>query len=191
MTTIIACSIFKDEIEALKKDGLLDYEVKYITSMLHLNPAKLDLVLHKELVRHKNENVTLAYGDCSPTILGLSHRDNVELTPVHNCCELLLGNERYLRHLKDGAFFLMPEWVRKWRGIFVKFMNLEKDVAVDMMQHLHRYFLYLDTGVVPVPREKLDEISDYFELPWKIEKTDIKGNFLTALKETIEAQETD
>ncbi|MEW8228215.1 MAG: DUF1638 domain-containing protein, partial [Candidatus Thiodiazotropha endolucinida] len=111
MTTIIACSIFKDEIEALKREGLLNHEVKYITSMLHLNPAKLDLLLHKELIKYKNENITLVYGDCCPTILGLSQRENVELTPVRNCCELLLGSERYLRYLKDGAFFLMPEWV--------------------------------------------------------------------------------
>jgi hypothetical protein len=33
---------------------------------------------------------------------------------------------------------------------------------VGMMQHLHRYFLYLDTKIVPIPRQTLDEISDHF-----------------------------
>jgi hypothetical protein len=31
-----------------------------------------------------------------------------------------------------------------------------------MMQHPHRYLLYLDTKILPIPRQTLDEISDHF-----------------------------
>jgi hypothetical protein len=85
----------------------------------------------------------------------------------------------------------MPEWVRKWRGIFLSYLKLNKSVAVDMMQHLHRYFLYLDTAIVPVPKESLDQISDYFELPWRIEVVDIRQHFLPALLASIKRQETE
>jgi hypothetical protein len=189
VSRLIACSIFRDEIEALQREGELPHEVKYIPSMLHLNPSKLDLLLRKELLKRKDDPIALIYGDCCPSMLTFSQRDNIERPQVHNCCELLLGHERYIHHLREGAFFLMPEWVRKWRGIFLSYMKLNKSVAVDMMQHLHRYFLYLDTGVVPIPSEKLDKISGYFELPWRREGVDIRQHFLPALLASIKAQE--
>jgi hypothetical protein len=189
MRTLIACSIFRDEIEALQKEGVLPYEVKYIPSMLHLNPTKLDLLLRKELIKRKDQSITLVYGDCCPSMLAFSQRDNIERPEVRNCCELVLGREIYMRHLRQGAFFLMPEWVRKWRGIFLSYMKLNKSVAVDMMQHLHRYFLYLDTGVTPIPKEKLDTITDYFELPWRIEEVDIRQHFLSTLLASIKTEE--
>jgi hypothetical protein len=188
MTHLIACSIFKDEIEALKREGLLECEVKYIPSMLHLNPTKLDLLLYKELHKRKGEPITLVYGDCCPSMLSFTQRNNIERPAVRNCCELLLGREIYLQHLGKGAFFLMPEWVRKWRGIFLSYMKLNKSVAVDMMQHLHRYFLYLDTGIVSIPKEKLDKIADYFELPWQLLEVDIKQQFLSSLLANIKTQ---
>jgi hypothetical protein len=49
-----------------------------------------------------------------------------------------------------------------WRGIFLSYMKLNQNVAVDMMQHPHRYLLYLDTKILPIPRQTLDEISDHF-----------------------------
>jgi hypothetical protein len=189
VSTLIACSIFRDEIEALQREGALPYEVKYIPSILHLNPAKLDLLLRKELIKRKGEPIALVYGDCCPDMLAFSQLDNIERPEVRNCCELILGREVYIQHLRQGAFFLMPEWVRKWRDIFFSYMKLNKNVAVDMMQHLHRYFLYLDTGIAPVPRQILDKISDYFELPWRLEKVDIRQHFLPALLASIKAQE--
>jgi hypothetical protein len=157
--------------------------------MLHLNPTKLDLLLLKELTKHKGEPIALVYGDCCPSMLAYSQRDNIERPEVRNCCEMILGRERYKHHLREGAFFLMPEWVRKWRSIFLSYMKLNKNVAVDMMQHLHRYFLYLDTGIAPIPRQTLDEISDHFELPWRLEEVDIRQHFLPALLACITAQE--
>jgi hypothetical protein len=189
VSTLIACSIFRDEIEALQREGALPYEVKYIPSMLHLNPPKLDLLLGKELLKRRDESIALIYGDCCPSMLAYSQRDNIERPQVRNCCELILGREHYVQHLRQGAFFLMPEWVRKWRNIFLSYMKLNKSVAVDMMQHLHRYFLYLDTGIAPIPREKLDKISGYFELPWRLEEVDIRQHFLPALLASIKAQE--
>ncbi|MEJ2693855.1 MAG: DUF1638 domain-containing protein [Candidatus Thiodiazotropha sp.] len=189
MSTLIACSIFRDEIETLKKEGMLPLEVKYIPSMLHLNPAKLDLLLQKELIKRKHEPIALVYGDCCPSMLTFSQSENIERPEVRNCCELILGRDGYMQHLRQGAFFLMPEWVRKWRGIFISYMKLNKSVAVDMMQHMHRYFLYLDTGIVPIPKEKLDKISNYFELPWRLEEVDIRQHFLSALLASIKVQE--
>jgi hypothetical protein len=191
MTTCLCCSIFKNEIEILQDEGLLSLETKYLNSMLHMNPAKLELLLGKEIANRGNQPILLIYGDCCPAMLDFSTKTNVKRTEVRNCCEMLLGQKRYRELLKDGAFFLMPEWVVRWKEVFSTQLELNRDVAVDMMRHLHKYFLYLDTGTTPIPDEILNEISDYFELPCKIEKVDIKKNFLEVLRETLAATKDD
>ena len=79
----------------------------------------------------------------------------------------------------------MPEWVERWEEVFLTFMKLNKSVAVDMMGHFHKYFLYLDSEKVPIPEETLNEISNYFELPWKVEKIDLKKHFLKTVQKTM------
>jgi len=186
MSICLSCSIFKNEIEALQEEGLLNCEAKYLNSMLHLNPAKMEVLLGKEILEQGDNSIVLIYGDCCPAMHDFSNKANVECTRGRNCCELLLGKETYLKFLKDGAFFLMPEWVERWKEVFLTYMKLNKSSAVDMMGHLHKYFLYLDSGKVTIPVETLNEISDYFELPWKVEKIDIKKNFLKILRKTME-----
>lgn len=191
MSTCIICSIFKNEIESLKEEGLFNCKVKYLTSMLHLDPCKLDVLLGKEILKQGDQSITLVYGDCCPGMLDFSVKPNIKRTEGRNCCELLLGKETYKKFLKEGAFFLMSEWVTRWEEVFLTYLKLNKGVAVDMMGHLHNYFLYLDSGKVPVPEETLNEISDYFELPWKVVKVDLKKNFLKTLHKTMKLEVSD
>lgn len=188
MSICLCCSIFKNEIESLKEEGLFNHEVKYLTSILHINPRKLDTLLSKEIIKQGDKSITLIYGDCCPAMLDFSVKANIKRTEGRNCCELLLGKDTYMKFLKDGAFFLMPEWVTRWKEVFLTYLKLNKSVAVDMMGHFHNYFLYLDSGIAPIPEETLNEISDYFELPWKVEKVDLKKHFLKTLRETVEIE---
>ena len=191
MSTCLICSIFKNEIKFLKEEGLFNHDVKYLTSMLHIKPSKLETVLGKEIVKQGDKSIALIYGDCCPAMLDFSVKTNIKRTEGRNCCELLLGKETYMTFLKDGAFFLMPEWVTRWKEVFLTYLKLNKSVAVDMMGHFHNYFLYLDSEIVPVPEETLNEISDYFELPWEVAKVDLKKNFLKVLLETIKIEVSD
>lgn len=186
----LCCSIFKEEIEELRKEGLFDGEVEYLTSMLHLYPKKLDIVLIKELAKNTDEDTVLVYGDCCPTMLDFTTKDHTSRTKGRNCCELLLGTEEFRKHLKAGAFFLMPEWVIRWREIFEEFLELNRDVAQDMMTHLHKYFLYVDSGRQEEPTKLLDEISEYFTLPWKSIKIDLSTHFLKALRNSAIREDT-
>lgn len=188
MNTCICCSIFKSEIEALKKQGLFNCEAKYIPSMLHMNPTKLEELLIREITELNGKPCVLIFGDCCPAILNLSSLPNVIRPDSRNCCELVLGKGVYLTLLKDGAFFLMPEWVRRWREVFFSFMKLNQSVAQDLMGHLHKHFIYIDSGYSDIPFETLDEISDFFQIPWQIEKVDLNENFLKTLNSSINSK---
>ena len=45
---------------------------------------------------------------------------------------------------------------------------LDQELARDFMQENQSKLIYLDTGIVPVPRETLDEISEYFSMPIEV-----------------------
>ncbi len=85
-----------------------------------------------------------------------------------NCCELLLGREIYTSLIREGVFFLLPEWTRRWKEVFTRDLGLSQKNARDFMQEMHRRFVYLDTGIVPIPREEICEISHYCGLPYEL-----------------------
>lgn len=172
----IACSIFKKELEELVARGKLPLDFIYISSMLHLEPPQLEKVIREKL-KNGDKNL-LIFGNCCTTLCDLSSFSNAFRTVGENCCEIVLGKKMYEKLSRERAFFLMPEWVDRWEQIFIKEFGLSSGVAQDLLKESTDYFLYLDTGVHPVPTETLDKISSFFKIPWKIKKIDIEQDLL-------------
>jgi len=168
----IACSIFRKEIEALQASGQLDLEVEFLHSMLHMVPAKLEERLQGALEHLRTEDarqeVVIAYGDCCGHMDTFESAQATARTEGINCCEIILGRETYRRLRKEGAFFLMPEWALSWRQIFVGQLGLLGPCAKSFMQEMHSRLIYLDTGLVPVPHDTLQEASEFMGLPLEI-----------------------
>jgi hypothetical protein len=163
----IACSIFRNEIEQLQAEAKLDLPVRFLGSMLHMVPEKLEkrlLEVVKE-ERAKGHEVVLAYGDCCPNMIGLGSAEGVGRTQGFNCPEILLGKETYRKMRRDGVFFLLPEWTLMWRAVFQGTLGLLGGTAQDFMKEMHTRLVYLDTKLVPVPEKELAEISEYCGLP--------------------------
>ena len=163
----IACSIFKREVEQLRQEGVWDVPCRFLGSMLHLEPSRLEERLEASLAeaRSRGSRVVLAYGDCCARMEDLGGAPEVTRTQGLNCCEILLGREAYRAMRKEGAFFLLPEWAVNWKVIFRNALGLEGINARTFMQEMHTRLVYLDTGLVPVPRAELDEMAAYSGLP--------------------------
>jgi len=168
----ISCSILRKEIEALQASGQLDVPVDYLNSMLHMVPAKLEARLQEALEATRRQDpdqaVVLAYGDCCGHMADLEAEPGTSRTEGINCCEIILGRETYRRLRREGAFFLMPEWARSWRQVFVGQLGLLGPCAKAFMQELHSRLIYLDTGILPVPHEELAAASEFLGLPVEI-----------------------
>jgi len=168
----ISCSIFRKEIEALQASGRLDLPVEFLNSMLHLVPARLETRLQEVLGAARNgepgREVVLAYGDCCGHMDTFESEPGTARTEGINCCEIILGRETYRRLRKEGAFFLMPEWALSWKQVFVSQLGLLGPCARTFMQELHTRLIYLDTGLLPVPHETLQEASEFLGLPFEI-----------------------
>jgi hypothetical protein len=169
-TICIACSIFKNDLEQLRNEGVINVPVVYLDSMLHMKPQKLSLALSEELEKHGDKNIILAYGDCHAEMDLVEKRENVQRIPGINCCNILLGAVRYKMLMKEGAFFLLNEWVERWHDVFYTEFGFRKSADAKLfMKEMHTKLVYLDTGIQEIPVNTLYEISEYCGLPWLIE----------------------
>jgi len=168
--TCIACSIFRREIEALQTTTALDLRFRYLNSMLHMLPEQLETRLRQVIEEEKNQGrqVVLSFGDCCPQMLELQADAGTARTEGINCCEILLGRERYRSLRKEGVFFFLPEWARRWQEIFQKELGLTAANAQSLMGEMHTRLIYLDTGLVPIPEQEMQAASAFTGLPWEV-----------------------
>ena len=166
----ICCAVFEAEVEALRLSNWPDLSIRYQNSMLHMKPeklaARLERLVDDEL--QLGNKVLLIYGDCCVGMAALTDRPDVIRTRGNNCCDILLGSSEYRRLSHTGAFFLFPEWAKRWRHIFSVELGLNQINAAGLMGDMHKKLLYLNTGVLPVPVTDLQECSDYCGLPLEL-----------------------
>ncbi|NJO92247.1 MAG: DUF1638 domain-containing protein [Chloroflexia bacterium] len=183
---IVACSVYKKELELLQESGKLDYEIEYLDSMMHMYPKKLEQLLNKAIKESKKGKIVLLYGDCHARMLDQLNENVIKVRGI-NCCDAILGNERYRELRKKGAFVLIHEWMIRWEEVFKKELGLKtKELARQFMREMHKEIVFLDTGVDDIPVETIKEISDYTGLPFSIEKcslNEFENAVLTAIKE--------
>lgn len=174
---MISCSVFRAEVTVLWKRCWPDLQVPFQSSMLHMNPAKLGNRLQSmvEEALGKGHRVVLVYGECYPGMDILESRPGVARTRGGNCAEMVLGRKEYRRLLREGAFFLLPDWAARGEKYFKQEMGLSRENATSLMQESHRKLLYLDTGVVPIPEQGLQAVSNYCGLPWEIQSVSLDG----------------
>ena len=168
MIHAIACSILQSEMEAvlarLRQEGEV-VDVDYLDSALHMKPRKLEAVLAETL---KEEDM-IFFGDCCAGMTDFERAGHIRVA-VPNCMEWLLGKARYRELVMAGAFFVQREWAERWQIIFQQELGLaDMEVAHAFFSDMHRMLVYLDTGVAPVPSERLREMSEFTGLPATIE----------------------
>lgn len=166
---LLACSVLKEEVQVLWKTHWPHTRLVFLDSMLHITPDRLAKVLSSAVDRELigNGGVVLVYGDCCGAMDALTHQPRVARTRGNNCYDLLLGRVEYRRLSREGTFFMMPEWTRRWRDVFERKLGLTPETAASLMGDIHKKLLYLDTGLTPVPEATLRECSEFCGLPWE------------------------
>ena len=186
----ITCGIFQAEMAALAP-RFPRLQLIFADSMLHMRPDLLQERIDALLRQHSADKVLFIYGDCTPRIVELCRKPGFAKTAGINCCEILLGREEYRRLRKSGAFFFLPEWTLRWRDVFERELGFAGGRGVeDMLREVHSHFIYLDTGVMPMPGSVLDEISRELGLPMQQLSVGLPclEQKISAALETLDAQ---
>gem|GEM_PF-5727455 len=168
--TAIACSVFKPELSALAEKGIIPFPLKFYDSIFHMRPNDL-LDRVTEIVRQERSSgarILLICGDCSAHMADLTNAKDIVRVSAANCGEMLLGKQLHKTLMKRGAFLLFPEWMERWRDILFHFPDMDDNLTRMMIQDMHTCFVYLNTGVCPIPYDDLEACGAFFGLPYEI-----------------------
>lgn len=161
----LTCGIFRDET-AMLAPRFPRLRFEYADSMLHMRPDLLQDRIDELLAAQACDGALFIYGDCTPRIVELCRRPGFVKTAGINCCEIMLGRGEYRRLRKSGAFFFLPEWTLRWREVFESELGFPGGRgAGEMLREVHSHLVYLDTGVMPVPRTILQDIGRELAMP--------------------------
>lgn len=185
---LVACSVFRPEIEQLSAEGALDgFDVLYVDSNLHLVPRELEAVLGSviEAQARRSSRVALVYGDCHAHMSEHAAKAATARPACLNCCELYLGRERYRQLRREGAFIVLPEWAVRWRETLERTLGPDAGLARAIMREMHTRIVYLAQAGTEVPVQALNDMSAYTGLPWDTEQLDL-SQFRHALGALVE-----
>lgn len=139
---LIACAVFRPELEMLRERLCLDIHVEYLPMALHEEEPETVLPALQEAVDLADESgaerILLAYVLCNLGIRGLRARRLPLVIPrAHDCLSLFLGGtERYLDVFqeKPGTWFRSAGWVKELRERDISALgsSFEKRMGLDM-----------------------------------------------------------
>jgi hypothetical protein len=165
-TVIIACSIFKPEIEYLREQGCVTTPVVYLDSMLHMYPKKLQDLLDATIQEYPHHKIILVFGDCHARMVDYDATANISRTPGLNCCEIVLGSTFYHQLRREGAFILMPEWTVRWEEVFKAYMGFKTPAQIKpFMSELHTKVVFVNTACQVIDTALIDQVTEFLGLP--------------------------
>jgi hypothetical protein len=163
-----ACSVFQNELNKLQKQLSLLFQINYFDSMLHMFPEKLSEAVFPRVQAEllQGREALLAYGDCHPCIHDFaSNKRFVKLSGM-NCFQIILGDKLYKQLRREETFFLLPEWIIRWREVFKFHLGLETEtIAKQFMNDFFKQIVYIDTGVNMDLNHAIQEIEAFTALP--------------------------
>ena len=128
---LIACEVFRPELERLTRAMRNAPEVTYLEQGLHDTPDELRRRVQQavDALEAKGETVIfLAYGLCGCGLTGVTgHTATLILPRVHDCIPVLLGATQEQANessLGGGTYWLSPGWLRYSQTSFIQ--NREK-----------------------------------------------------------------
>lgn len=119
---LIACDVFREEIDALNNLPALT-EIVWLPMGLHDRPAELKTKVQTEIDRLETDptitEILMLYGLCGNGTVGLnSSRCPLIIPRAHDCIAFLLGSNARHREIQSacvGTYFYAPGWIRERR----------------------------------------------------------------------------
>ena len=179
---LVACEIFKDELQAVFAPRPNNTHMVWLPAALHTDIHLLESKLEETLASLQGKgfgDIAVLYGGaCSPGIESVVARYGAVRPEGGNCLDILLGPERTAAAASEGAIALTPGWIRAWPSI----MSAMGWDEVDVRMNLGRYELaaVFDAELRPLTEE---EILWFFDVSGLV--VDMRSLDLTHFRDTL------
>ena len=190
MHAILACGIFRKEIEQLREDLGFPFQAHYLDPGLHVDFDELSRALKSELDKCIDyQGIIVVYGECHPKIREILKPYRTVLIDCQNCIDAFMTRKGMENKSKDGLYFyLSPGWLDAWRDIFYRLNWGQEETRVQL--GAFKGAVFMDTLDDAEEHEnELMEFFDYTNLPFEIipMKLDYFKSLITDAKERLEA----
>ncbi len=142
---LTGCGILKAEVEFLRRKNHWEFDTDFLPSSLHIDFKALQTQLGCALECHSQRDTLVFYGACHPLMEKILDNYHTIRTEGQNCVEMLLGRERFMAELAQGAFFLLEDWALHWDTVIVKTFGDRPKVIREIFQQAHKYLLCINT----------------------------------------------
>lgn len=174
---MIACGVFKPELEALRGEDST-VEVRYLDQSLHRTPEMMPGLISEQISEAEPDasRIVLGYGLCSNGIVGVrAPRQGLVIPRVHDCISLFLGSAKaYTERMEEeaGVYYLTPGWVAEGKDPIGTVEDdytprVGRETAIwAMNEELKHYtrIVFINTGVgdIGALRQRTHENARYF-----------------------------
>lgn len=142
---LLGCGILQKEVQFLIQKNGWPVKTDFLASALHVDLEALAEALQNGLKRHEADNILVFYGCCHPHMDRMLDAAHSVRAKAQNCIEMLLGAERFMDELSNGAFFLLEDWALHWDQAIGKTFGNNPDVVREIFQLTSKYLLCIRT----------------------------------------------
>lgn len=142
---LLGCGILHKEVRYLIEKNGWAMDTDFLDSSLHINFEALASELQSGIVRNQGREVVVFYGCCHPHMEQMLDAAHTYRTQGQNCVEMLLGRERFMDELTNGAFFLLEDWALRWDEAIGRTFGTNPKVVREIFQLSSQYLLCIRT----------------------------------------------
>lgn len=144
---MVGCGILHKEVDYLIQKNGWNVETQFLVSSLHNYFDKLYTQLDAalELDDKKGRQTIVFYGSCHPRMDDLLTKHHTLRTEGQNCIVMLLGYERFMEELGQGAYFLLEDWALTWEPMITEAFGKNLAVVREIFHSSHKKMIAIRT----------------------------------------------
>lgn len=188
--TLVGCGILHKEVDYLvKKNGWL-LETHWLHSALHNYFNRLHQELDSGLAQAEQagQHTIVFYGACHPRMDQLLEQHRTCRTHGQNCIVMLLGYEKFMEELGQGAYFLLEDWALSWEPMITECFGSNLTVVREIFHGSHKKMIALRTPCSNDFTAAAEAAACFVDLPLEWLDVDL-GHLETVLAEAIAQRE--
>lgn len=144
---LVGCGILRKEVDCLIRKNGWNLETHFLVSALHNYLDRLYGQLGGALAEEeaRGRDTIVFYGCCHPLMDGILRRHHTLRIQGQNCIVMLLGYERFMAELEQGAYFLLEDWALTWEPMITEAFGNHPAVAREIFHSSHKYMVAIRT----------------------------------------------